>query len=316
MMARYRITGSSSVGNSWAGVPLLLSATSPLWYRFSVRRRDEGDVVCVDGVTTTFTQRGPANDPEAVVFLHGNPGESRDWTQMMNGLDLSVRAVALDMPGFGGADRPRKFDYSLHGYARYLAGCLDALGIRTAHVVAHDLGGPLCFEWARTHRQSLASLVLINSGILPGFQWHRVARLWQTPFVAEASMALLCRWAFDRLLNAGNPHPFSTAFLKRVYGTIDGGNKRAVRALYRSMRPIAEIFAGMANDLRGIPIPVLVIWGREDPYLPAHYAARQSEIFPNARVHLLDGCGHWPFIDDPDRVLNLVAPFVLSQIGR
>lgn len=275
-------------------------------------KRDAGNV-CVKGVNTTFSQRGPADDPEAVVFVHGNPGERHDWAPMMEALDPTIRAVALDMPGFGGADRPRRFDYSLDGYGRHLSECLDALGIKRAHVVAHDLGGPWCFAWARTRRQSLASLVLINSGILLGFEWHAVARLWQTPFLAEISMALLNRWTFDRLLDAGNPRALPKAFLERIYGTIDAGNKRAVRALYRSMRPIGEIFQGMADDLGGLPIPVLVIWGTEDPYLPVHYATRQAAIFPNASVHLLAGCGHWPFIDDPERVIDLVVPFVHAQ---
>lgn len=56
--------------------------------------------------------------------------------------------------------------------------------------------------------------------------------------------------------------------------------------------------------------PTLVVFGSADAYLPARLAESQRKRFPRADVHLLDGCGHWPFVDEPDRVASLVIPFL------
>ena len=136
----------------------------------------------------------------------------------------------MDMPGYGRADRPRDFDYTMAGYARHLEGILKATGIDGAHLVTHDFG-----------------------------------------------------------------------------------HARAVCRLYRATKPIDAIARAMAPKLRAIDPPTLVIWGTGDAYLPEKYAAAQKETFPKAEVHLLHGCGHWPFIDDPRAVEERLLPFLRRQ---
>jgi pimeloyl-ACP methyl ester carboxylesterase len=55
-----------------------------------------------------------------------------------------------------------------------------------------------------------------------------------------------------------------------------------------------------------------VIWGAGDPYIPARYAERQRDFFPNAQIHLLRASGHWPYVDDPERVAAIAVPFLCS----
>ena len=59
-----------------------------------------------------------------------------------------ARVIALDMPGYGGADKPRDFPYTVDGYAAHLTGALDQLGVRRVHLVLHDFGGPWGLQWA------------------------------------------------------------------------------------------------------------------------------------------------------------------------
>ena len=72
----------------------------------------------------------------------------------------------------------------------------------------------------------------------------------------------------------------------------------------------------MAESLGIVDCPALVVWGKDDPYIPFHYAEMQTKVFPQAKVHLLDGCGHWPFVDEPERVAKLVIPFLNATAGR
>ena len=70
------------------------------------------------------------------------------------------------MPGFGRADKPRDFPYSVAGYAEFLDGVLEELGIDRVHLVVHDFGGPWGMEWAARNPSRVASAVLINTGVL------------------------------------------------------------------------------------------------------------------------------------------------------
>ena len=76
--------------------------------------------VIIDGIRSPLLELGPADSNEAVVFVHGNPGSIRDWDALARGVGEFGRAMAIDMPGFGAADKPADFDYSVGGYARHL----------------------------------------------------------------------------------------------------------------------------------------------------------------------------------------------------
>ncbi|MDQ3731361.1 MAG: alpha/beta fold hydrolase, partial [Pseudomonadota bacterium] len=86
-----------------------------------------------------------------------------------------ARALAPDMPGFGQADKPKDFEYTVAGYARHLGAWLAQLGVMRAHLVLHDFGGPWGLAWASTDPGKAASVVLINTGILAGYRWHYLA---------------------------------------------------------------------------------------------------------------------------------------------
>jgi pimeloyl-ACP methyl ester carboxylesterase len=82
------------------------------------------DDVTVDGVRSPVLQGGPLDAQEAVVFVHGNPGFSEDWRGLSERLSEFARTIAPDMPGYGNADKPSTFDYTVDGYARHLDGLL------------------------------------------------------------------------------------------------------------------------------------------------------------------------------------------------
>src|SRR5690242_9679613 len=86
--------------------------------------------ISVDGIRSPLIEAGPADATEAVVFVHGNPGSTRDWEGLVVSVGMFARAIAFDVPGFGAADKPAGFDYSVPGYARHLGHLLDSLNVR------------------------------------------------------------------------------------------------------------------------------------------------------------------------------------------
>jgi pimeloyl-ACP methyl ester carboxylesterase len=139
-----------------------------------------------------------------------------------------ARVVVPDMPGFGRADKPATFDYTVPGYARHLAGLREQLDVRRVHLVMHDFGGPWGMEWATADPKAVASVTLINAGAFLGYQWHWAARLWRTPLLGELTMDTATRWPFGLPLRNLPP-----AFLDRMWHDFDSGTRRAVLPLSR-----------------------------------------------------------------------------------
>jgi pimeloyl-ACP methyl ester carboxylesterase len=271
--------------------------------------------VTVDGVRSPLTDLGPRTS-EAVVFVHGNPGSRLDWSELAAATSRFARTVAMDMPGYGHADKPADFDYTVAGYARHLAGALDQLGISRVHLVLHDFGGPWGLAWAAAHPDRVGSLTLFNMGILPGYRWHYMARIWRMPVVGEVVMATATRPVFGLLLNHGNPRGLPKPFVDRMFADFDRDTRRAVLRLYRATSDLDRLTRIAKDALGGLNLPVMVVWGKHDPYLPVRYAERQREFFPRADVKVLDDSGHWPFADNPKAVADAVIPFLRTQFTR
>jgi pimeloyl-ACP methyl ester carboxylesterase len=270
--------------------------------------------VVIDGVRSPILEFGPPETGEAVVFVHGNPGSRRDWESLARGVGEFGRAVAMDMPGFGTADKPADFDYSVPGYARFLGTLLAERKVQRAHLVMHDFGGPWGLAWAAGNPQAVASVTCINTGILSGYRWHYLARIWQTPVLGELFMASTTKSGMRLLLRHGNPRGLPTEYIDHVYETFDRGTQRAVLKLYRNTRNTEDAARQLTQMLRPLDLPALVIWGAHDPYISVKFAERQRDVFRRAEIVVLSDSGHWPFVDNPEAVAQALLPFLRRQL--
>jgi pimeloyl-ACP methyl ester carboxylesterase len=267
----------------------------------------------VGDIVTPVREAGPGHAREAVVLVHGNPGSSADWEPLLAAVGAGRRAVAWDAPGFGRSETPNGFRQTVGDHAAFIGRALAALGIDRAHLVLHDFGGPWGLRWAAEHPERFASAVLMNTGALPRYRWHALARVWRTPVAGELFMATTTRPGFRLLLRRGQRQPLPRAFVDRMYDDFDRTTRRAVLELYRSVEDVGAAGEELASALRPLDRPALVLWGRRDPYLRVEHAERQREAFPSAAVQVLDRAGHWPFADQPDEVAAAVTAFLARR---
>jgi len=270
----------------------------------------------VGGTRTRLVQAGPVDAAEAVVFVHGNPGSADDWERLVSAAGAAGRrAVAFDLPDFGEAVAPDGFEHTPFGYAGFLAEVLQELGIERAQLVLHDFGGPIGLVWAMGHPDALAGIVLIDTGVLPGYTWHRLARIWRTPILGELFQAITNRSGYRFALNRNEPRGLPREFVETMYDHYDRRTRRAVLKLYRATPDPG----GMSENLIGLlaprDIPALVVWGEHDAYLPSSYAAEQRRAFPSADIHVLPASGHWPFADAPETVERLLVEFLQRDVA-
>ncbi len=283
---------------------------SPLWpgkpLRTPLRRR----TLRAGGIATPLREAGRADASEADVFVHGVPGSGADFEPLLSAAGQVARAVAWDAPGFGKADKPEDFRHSAEGHAEFIGQALEALGIERAHLVLHDFGGPWGIEWAMGAPERLASATLLCTGVPIGYRWHRTARIWRTPLAGELSMATLTRAGFRASSRRAGPRRLPGPFVDRMFEDLDARTRRAILRLYRSVGNLDELAHEAVAALRPLERPALVIWGKHDPFLPAVLGERQRQAFPGAELHVLERSGHWPFVDQADRVEELLVDFL------
>jgi pimeloyl-ACP methyl ester carboxylesterase len=270
--------------------------------------------VTVGGVRSPTLEAGPGDAVEAAVFVHGNPGSVHDWAQLVEATGEHGRALTLDMPGFGDADRPADFEYTVEGYAAHLNGALEQLGVSRAHLVLHDFGGAWGLGWAGDHPEAYASTTLIDTGVLIDYRWHALAKIWRTPGIGELFFAMTTKPAMRVALRRGQPRPLPEQAIDLFYaGNKDKGTQRAILRLYRASPP--SQMEEIAAPLRGLHRPTLVVWGAHDPYIKVEQAERQRQTFDVTEVVVLEESGHWPMWDAPDELEAAVVPFLARQLS-
>jgi pimeloyl-ACP methyl ester carboxylesterase len=154
----------------------------------------------------------------------------------------------------------------------------------------------------------VASLTLMDTGVLIAYRWHGLARVWRTPILGEAFSAITTRRGFGVLMRRGQPRPLPTAFVDQLFDEFRPSARRTALRLYRNTDE--SRLSQFADHFRDLRVPTLVLWGAHDVYLPVEQAVRQREVFPGARVVVLPDSGHWPHGDAPDAVEHHLIPFL------
>lgn len=272
----------------------------------------EHRTLAVDGVRSPVLVTGPPDGDtrEAVVFVHGNNAGAK-WDRLLTPVADFARVIAPEMPGFGAADKPAQWPYTVAAYASHLDALLNQLGVERAHLVAHDFGGPWALAWAADHLDSVGSITLINAPVVIN---HFVAKLWRTPVLAEALSRIGTPAVVRRVLALRDPGLPADALDSIAEHMVARGTPDAVLKLYRSTGPNA--LAPYVDRLAEYDGDVLVVWGTDDHYVPFAQTDDYRRIFRNCAVQPVPGTGHWPWLEQPEVVAGHVTTFLRRQLGR
>ncbi|HEY2571209.1 MAG TPA: alpha/beta hydrolase [Solirubrobacteraceae bacterium] len=273
-------------------------------------------ILSVAGTQSPTIEAGPSDASEAVVFVHGNPGAASDWTALVEAAGALGRAVAFDLPGFGGAHVPPGFAYDVAAYADFIEAARSELAIERVHLVLHDFGGPFGLTWGVQHADRWASVALLNIGLMRGYRWHSMAKRWRTPVLGELTQAWIPRAAWRRIMQSSSPRGLPPEFVDKMYDDYDRETRRTVLKLYRATPNPGNMADELGDAIAALHEPALVIWGASDPFIGVEFAERQREFFDVEDVAILPDSGHWAFQDDPQRVKELLIPFLQRQLAR
>jgi pimeloyl-ACP methyl ester carboxylesterase len=252
-------------------------------------------------------------DGPAVVLLHGFPTNADLWRNLIGLLAPRFRVVAPDLLGYGWSARPEDADLSLGAQARYVGELIEGLGVREFAVVGHGVGGGVAQLLAGGGR--VRTLVLLDSVAFDS--WPPAGAVpsvtdGETSSATESLAERAVRESFSR--GMGHPERLRAedlevfvrpwredpAALVRAAGSLDG------RGL-----------SGVVGRIRELDLPILLVWGEDDPWLPPSLGERLQEELGDAALALLPGCSHFALEDAPETVTPIVFEYLrLRYLGE
>jgi pimeloyl-ACP methyl ester carboxylesterase len=245
------------------------------------------------------------------VFVHGNPETAAVWEPLLGEL-AAVRSdvVCLSPPGFG-APLPGGFDSTQGGYRDWLAGELAAFG-EPVDLVGHDWGGAHVVNVVLSRPDLVRSWVSDVLGIYdPGYEWHELARRWQTPGVGEADVAARFGGTAAERAAVLVERGMSPTVAARVAEGQDEAMGRAALILYRSAAEPGSPGLGLELE-RAAARPGLAVLATADRVVGTEEQRRRAAARAGAQVAVLDGLGHWWMTQDPARGASALTEFWTS----
>ena len=242
------------------------------------------------------------------LYLHGVPTNSDDWVPFL----AAGGGLAPDLPGFGRSGKPGHFQYTIEGYANFLEQFLGLVGVERVSMLVHDWGG-VGLAFAQRHPERVERLVVMDCvPFLPGYGWHRMARVWRTPVVGELAVGSVARWSARRLLREAFVEPaiVPETMLDSMLDHFDQGTQRAILRLYRSADP--DVLEAAGRALSRLNMPSLVVWGDRDPYIGPEFADAYAAALPSSELLRLADAGHWPWVEHPE-LIPRIAAFLAGQ---
>lgn len=283
--------------------------------------RPECRYVDIRGVQTRYWQEGAAGTH--VLLLHGIACSVLEWHHNVSTLAQAHRVWAMDLPGHGQTDKPQDFDYGISGLTRFVLDFMDALGLQKVHVVGNSLGGRLALECARMAPERLWSMTLLDpAGVerRPTLLEFRLASVRGLGELLTRPNAMGTRMLWSKAFAA--PDRFVTDELVRDkyrLASQPGAHAAFLRTL-RSFVGLGGFEPGQVRSLQeampGLHTPALVIWGRQDQFVPCAHAEVLRGRLPDVQVQIWDGCGHAPMIECAQAFHRELLSFAASVEAR
>jgi proline iminopeptidase len=264
-----------------------------------------------------------------MIVLHGGP--AFDHAYFLPELDLladSFRLLYYDQRGRGSSARGvRPEDVTLRSEIDDLERVRSHFGLESVAVLGHSWGGVLAMEYALRHPDRVSQLILLDTAPASSGDWRTLREALargRAPGELEAMAEIAATDAYDRgdleaeaayhrvhfRMTVRRPEHLE-ALVARLRSNFTEKSVLLARAIAQRLQ---DETAGSADwdlfpALRGLDVPTLVLHG-EDDFIPLELAARIAEAVPGARLSVLPECGHFTYLEEPERVFGEVARLV------
>lgn len=283
-----------------------------------------GDQTSGDVRMHVRTTPGPKGAGATAVYVHGLGGSATNWTDLAGQLSGHAPGLAVDLPGFGRSEPPRRFDYSIPAHADAVARFIRGLGVGPVHLLGNSMGGAISMYVAADHPDLVRTLTLVSPAVpdlrpltsrmsdprlalayLPVVGGPVRRRLAAEPVETRVLRLLrLCFSDADRV-SESRKQEAAAEFAERerqVWST--PALARSTVGLFRSW--LAPRSKSMWTLAPRITAPTLVVWGAEDKLVTVRKAPRTARLIPRGRLLVLPSTGHVAQMERPATVARAV----------
>lgn len=267
----------------------------------------------VDGTTYKVHYNELGNGAETVIMLHGSGPGATSWANFNKNIGPFVnenyRVILMDCPGWGKSDpvvcTGSRSDFN----AECLKGLMDGLDIEKAHLVGNSMGGHSVVAFALNNPDRIGKLVLMGGGTggpsqfvpMPTEGIKLLQGLYRDPSI-EALKKMMSVFVFD------SSNLTEDLFKTRLENMLS--TREHLKNFVKSIDANPKQFPDFGSRLGEISAETLVIWGRDDRFVPMDIGLRLIRGIPNAQLHIFNKCGHWAQYEHADRFNRMVLDFL------
>ncbi len=247
-----------------------------------------------------------------VVLCHGTPWSSDLWRPCAEALAPYFTVHLWDMPGFGRSSKHPEHPVSLDVQGELFADLLDTRGLTSPHVVAHDIGGAVALRAHLLHGAAYRSMALVDVVALApwGSDFFRLVR--EHSDVLAALPGAVHRGALRAYVAGASHAGLAPDALEMLVAPWTGEEGQA--AFYRQ---IAQADEAHTDEIEprypDLDLPVLVVWGEEDRWIPVDRAHRLHDLIPDSRLRVIEGAGHLVQLDRPEALTATLTRWLSLQ---
>lgn len=269
--------------------------------------REAGRHITIEGHSVFVIEAGNAKD--TIVILHGYPTSSYDYKSVLPLLSKDFRVVIHDHIGFGLSDKPVDYSYSLMEQADRATLLWLKLGIKSAHLVAHDYGTSIATEIIARRNigvepVKLESLTLCNGSVhIELAKLKVIQKLLRNrtlgPIVARLSSKRIFKRNMQQLWFDRSKLPEAEINSMWELLTMNEG-KKALPRITQYLRERELFWHRWVGALKKSTLKSHILWGNNDPITGGDIARLHHEEMPGSTLRILDKIGHYPMIEAPD----------------
>ena len=248
------------------------------------------------------------------MFCHGTPFSAELWKPFAAALSRDFTVYLWDMPGYGKSSKHPGHPVDFGVQAGALAALLGHWDLDRPHVIAHDIGGAVSLRAHLAAGASYATLLLVDVVAIPptGSPFFRFVQ--DNPGLLGQLPAYIHQAIVRAYIQDASHHGLRDDVLDLLVQPWTTGEGQ--QAFYRQIADYDERLLHENEDrLGGITIPVRIVWGTEDAWIPADRARALRDVIPGATLGLVPGAGHLVHYDAPAALMNEIRAW-LDALAR
>ena len=264
----------------------------------------------VDGMQVHYRDEGKGTP---IVLIHGTASSLHTWNDWTKELSKNYRVIRMDLPAFGLTGANTSGDYSIESYTQFLHAFLTKINVDDFYLIGNSLGGNIAWEYAAKYPKKIKKLVLVSASGLPTNKpqpW--IFKMAKTPVISSLFLYVTPRFFIKKNMKEvyADETKITEELITRYHKmALRTGNRQAFIDRAKIDFNLEE--KTKLEKLKSIKTQTLLIWGKEDNWIPLDNGQRMHKALPNSKLVVIENSGHVPMEENPKESLTILKKFVL-----